>query len=142
MDQGLGTGGKPGGTVQLRELVLEHEAELAYDFRERFGLSIDAIGDTVTWREALLLTTVLLRDPSSWVQAKKAGWKFPVSREWIVGAHTYDLLARVNSKQKPKPYPNPFPDKDRTRMGRTSKSRDEVRIILDRMNPKEAPNGN
>jgi len=71
------------------------------------------------------------------LQAAVAKWKYPVSREWMVAAHAYDLLARVNSKQKPKAYPNPFPSKDETRIGRTTKTRSEVRKVLDWMNPKE-----
>jgi len=79
----------------------------------------------------------LLRDPSSWTQAAKNRWTYPVSREWIVGAHTYDLLARVNSKNKPKAYPNPFPDKETVRVGKTNLSNEEVKKILARMNPQE-----
>lgn len=83
----------------------------------------------------------MLREPTSWTQAVRAGWKFPVTREWIVGAHTYDLHARVNSKQKPKPYPNPFPDREKVKTGNTTKTPTEVRQILDWMNPKETPHG-
>ena len=87
-----------------------------------------------------MLTAVLTRDPSSWVQAAYNGWAFPVSREWIVASHTYDLHAAVNSKKgsKPKPYPNPFPDKSRDRVGKTDKSPAEVRRILAWMNPTES----
>jgi len=95
------------------------------------------VGDKVSFYEACLLTTILLRDPGSHLQAAVAKWKYPVSREWIVAAHAYDLLARVNSKQKPKAYPNPFPNKDETKIGRTTKTRSEVRKVLDWMNPKE-----
>ena len=133
MDSGRITGG----SLKLLELIEEHPAELAFDFRRYFGLSIDDIGRGVSLGESVLLVAVLLREPESWTQAAYSGWRHPVSREWIVGAHTYDLLARVNSKQKPKPYPNPFPDKDRVRTGRTTKTRTVVRQILDWMNPKE-----
>lgn len=133
----MDSGGPAGGIERLLELIEEHPAEFAYDFRHRFGLSFEEIGRSVTWKEAVLLTAVMLRDPASWVQAKMAGWGYPVSREWIAASHTYDLLARVNSKTKPKPYPNPFPDKDTVRTGKTTKTRAEVRKILDWMNPKE-----
>lgn len=135
----LDAGSIGGGSVQLLELIEEHPAELAFDFRSRFGLSIESIGTTVSLRECLLLLNVLLRDPTSWLQAARNGWEYPVSREWIVGSHTYDLLAAVNSGKgkKPKPYPNPFPNKNVTRLGNTEKSVDEVRAILDWMNPKE-----
>ena len=80
-----------------------------------------------------------MRDPSSWTQAASAGWQYPVSRDWMVAAHTYDLMAVVNSGKgkKPKPYPHPWPDKEQTRVGRTDLPFSEVRAVLDRMNPKE-----
>lgn len=128
-----------GGSLQLLELIEEHPAELAYEMRARFGLSINDIGFSLTFRECLLLVNVLLRDPSSWLQAARHGWEYPVTREWIVASHTYDLLAAVNSGKgkKPKPYPTPFPNRNVTRVGKTDRSVDEVRAILDWMNPKE-----
>lgn len=135
----MDSGRTSGGILKLITLVDEHPAELAYDLRARFGLSLDDLGDTVTWRESVLLVSVLLRDPASWLQAAYSGWDYPVSREWIVATHTYDLLAMANSSKgkKPKPYPNPFPNKNTTRTGKTTKTFDEVRAILDWMNPKE-----
>lgn len=62
-------------------------------------------------------------------------WKYPVSREWIVAAHTFDLQAQVNSKKKPKSYPAPWPDTNTTKIGSGKKS-DKVRETLARMNPK------
>lgn len=141
MDEGLDAGCEPGGIARLLEVIEGHPAEFAYDFRRFFGVSFEAIGDGISWAESVFLVAVMLRDPNSWTQAVRAGWKYPVSREWIVGAHTYDLHARVNSKTKPKPYPNPFPDKDKMRVGKTTKTFTEVRTILEWMNPKETPNG-
>lgn len=128
-----------GGILKLLELIEEHPGELAYDFRSRFGLSIEAIGDTVTFGEAVLLVSVMLRDPSSWTQAAWSGWKYPVSREWIVASHSYDLQSAVNSGKgrKPKPYPNPFPSTDGKRSGRTNLPPAEVKKLLARMNPEE-----
>ena len=133
-------GCRRGGSVKLRELIEEHPAEVAYDFRSRFGLSSLEIGGTVTLLEAAFLVSVLLRDPGSWLQAAKAGWEYPVTREWIVGAHTYDLLAAVNSGKgkKPKPYPNPFPNADQTRRGKTDLPADQAKSVLRKLNPKES----
>jgi len=135
----LDSGCACGGILKLRELIEEHPAELAYDLRSKCGVSIDDVGRSVSYREATLLLAVILRDPESWTQAVKAGWKYPVSREWIVTSHTYDLLAMANSGKgkKPKPYPNPFPDKNTVRTGKTQRPPQEVRKILDWMNPKE-----
>jgi hypothetical protein len=128
-----------GGICKVLELIEDYPDTLAYDFRSRFNLSIDAIGHTVSWREAILLISVLIRDPSSWLQASWSGWTYPVSREWIVTSHLWDLLANVNSGKgrKPKPYPNPFPSKDAKRSGRTNLPPAEVKKLLARMNPEE-----
>lgn len=136
----MDSGCRRGGSIKLRELIEEHPAELAYDFRHRFNISIDDIGEGVSLREAVLLTAALMRDPSALLTAAESGWKYPVSREWIVAAHTFDLLASINSGKgkKPKPYPNPFPDKETKRVGRTDRSFADVRRILDWMNPKES----
>jgi len=102
-------------------------------------LGIDSIGNGTSWRESALLVAVLLRDPSSWSTAVYNQWSYPVSREWIVATHTYDLHATVNAGKgrKPKPYPNPFPNKDVTRTGKTDKSPEEVKRLLATLNPKE-----
>lgn len=128
-----------GGSLKLRELIEEHPAELAYDFRSKFNLSIEDIGGDISLKEAAMLVGMLLRDTNSWLQAAKNGWQFPVSREWLVAAHTFDLLAMANSGKgkKPKPYPTPFPNKNVTKSGKTARSFEEVRRILDWMNPKE-----
>ena len=128
-----------GGILKLRELIEEHPAEFAYDFRSRFGLSYQDIGDKVSYLEAILLVSILLKDTSSWLQSVLSGWDYPVSREWIVAAHSYDLQALAHSGRgkKPKPYPNPFPSKERIRVGKTNLTNAEVRALLAKMNPKE-----
>jgi hypothetical protein len=135
MDAGVARGG----ICKVLELIEDYPAALAYDFRTRFQLSIDDIGRGITWREAVLLISVLIRDPASWLQAAWSGWDYPVSREWIVSSHLWDLLASVNSGKgrKPKPYPNPFPSKDQSRSGKTDLPPDEVIKLLARMNPEE-----
>lgn len=96
------------------------------------------IGDSVTWLEAILLTHVILRDTNSWLTARTNDWKYPVSNEWIVAAHTYDLLYAVNSKRKGKPYPAPWPDPSQKKIGSgKAQHSDTVRKLLERMNPKE-----
>lgn len=134
MDSGCTTGG----IFRLRELISEHPTELAYDFRSRFNLSIFAIGGEVSWLEAAYLVSVLMRDPSSWLQAAVNDWKYPVSQEWIVATHTYDLHATVNSKNKPKPYPTPWLAEGTSRIGKKKRQlTSDVLDKLDRMNPKE-----
>lgn len=136
MARRLDTGRTGGGICRLREIVSEYPAEIAYDFRHRFNLSIFDIGDTVSWPEAILLLSVLLQDTSSWTQAAMSDWKYPVSREWIVAAHTFDLLAQINSKKKPKAYPAPWPDTNVKKIGSGKANNNKVREFLERMNPK------
>lgn len=134
----LDEGRSVGGSLKLLELIEEHKPEFAYDFRSRFNVSIDEVGRSVSYLEAIYLTSILRRDPSSWVAAALAGWKYPVSREWMLDRDSYDLLARVNSKQKPKPYPTPWPEQGSKRIG-SDKPQDRAAVLsaLDRMNPKE-----
>jgi hypothetical protein len=131
------TGSGSGGIIRLRELISEHTAEFTYDFRHRFNLSLSDIGTRITWREAAMLTSILLRDPSSWTQAARNEWQYPVSQEWVMARHTYDLIAQANFK-KPKPFPTPWPDPDKQKLGSTKpQSREQVLAKLALMNPKE-----
>lgn len=126
------------GSLKVLELLQDHPRELAYDFRSKFHLSIQDIGGAVSLYEAALLIGMLLQQTDSWLQAALSDWKHPVSREWLVLAHTYDLLAAVNSKNKPKPYPTPWPDENVKRIGGKAKqSNADVLRHLETMNPKE-----
>lgn len=82
---------------------------------------------------------MLMKSTDSWLMATLSEWDYPVTREWTVLAHVYDLLALVNSgKKKPKPYPAPWPDENTKKLGsRKPQLRSDVLRQLDRMNPKE-----
>ncbi len=128
-----------GGILRLLELYKAHPAEFAFDFRSRFQTSFEQIGVTVSWLEAVYLVSVLMRDPSSWLCAARSEWEFPASREFMVLAHTYDLTARINSKQRPKPYPTPWENANKTKIGsKKPQDRNTVLSVLERMNPKES----
>lgn len=134
----MDTGCHSGGSLKVLEFIQDHPAELAYDFRHKFQLSIFDIGGKVSLAEAVLLIATLLTETDSHLTAAVQEWKNPVSREWIVLTHLYDLLAAVNSKNKPKPYPTPWPDKNSSRLGKAKNiSSDEVMRRLGTMNPKE-----
>jgi hypothetical protein len=125
-----------GGILKLRELISEHPRQIAFDFRHKFGLSYLEIGKSITWLEAVLLTAGLMNETDSHLQAAKNDWDYPVSREWIIATQIFDLLARVNSKNKPKPYPTPWPDPNVTKIGaKTIQPRKKILEQLDRMNP-------
>lgn len=99
---------KPGGIIAVVGLIDDHTAAFVYDFRHRFGLGLSDLGNTIPWAEVVYLVSVLLRDPSSWLQVSINKWHHPISYEWAQNAATYDLLAQVHSKRKPKPYPRPW----------------------------------
>lgn len=99
---------KSGGILTVLEVIQNHRAAFVYDFRHRFGVGLDDLGESIPWSEVLLILTVLLRDPTSWLHTSVAKWHHPISFEWTVGVATYDLLAQVYSKRKPKPYPRPW----------------------------------
>jgi hypothetical protein len=106
----LDVGREPGGIIKVVELIDDHTPAFAYDFRYRFGLGLDDLGEKVPWHEVVYLVSVLIRDPSSWLQTSINNWHHPVSFEWAALAAQYDLHAQVNSKRKPKPYPRPWKD--------------------------------
>jgi hypothetical protein len=75
-----------------------------------------------------------MKEPSSHLQAAINKWKYPVSQEWVLLTHVFDLLAMANSKKKPKPHPTPWPDPSKTRIG-SAKSKSFVLDALKHMNP-------
>jgi hypothetical protein len=120
-----------GGICWLVELGERLEPELAADFRSIYGISYYDIGITVSYREAILLVGMLLRNPASWIHAKENQWDYPVTPEWILAKHTFDLLARVNSEKPPPEYPAPWIRTKET----TKQSREDVIRRLKLMNP-------
>lgn len=99
-------------------------------------MSVKEIGHSVSYSEAMLLVSMLLRDHSSWLHAAVAGWTNPVSPEFVVLTEVWNLLAAVNSgKKKPKPYPTPWAEANTKRLGKTQVSRDEAIRRLNTMNP-------
>lgn len=91
-------------------MIEEHPAEAARDFRQKFHLSTAAIGDTVTYGEAALLVSTLMRDPTSWLHSRVARWKHPVSWETMTLYDLHDLLLRANISKPAdfRPYPRPW----------------------------------
>lgn len=124
-----------GGILWLFELIEEHRPEFAFDFRTKFNLSIEDLGKTYTYREAFLLTAVLMRDTTSWVQAAVNEWRFPASPEWIMQVQSFDAFVAVNSKN---PKPTPMPWQAPIRSGKPAVSDEKVREILNSMRPEGA----
>lgn len=124
-----------GGILWLLELVEEHNAEIAFDFRTKFNLSIEDLGKTYSYREGFMLAAILMRDTTSWLQAAVNNWKFPASMEWIMLVQQFDAFVAANSKN---PKPTPMPWQAPIRSGKPSVSDDKVRSVLDAMRPEGA----
>lgn len=125
-----------GGIVGLCRIAAEHRTQLAGDLRSHYGVSLWDLGVGLSWVEFYHLVEDLLNDPTSRLFTAMAGNKFPFSREWVLLADIFDVLAASNSKRKPKPYPRAWPEKQ-TRIGGKKKMRrssDEVRAILRPLN--------
>lgn len=109
---------------------------MEYDWRSRFGLGADAIGDEMSSAEAIRLVRILLADPSSMLTAATQGWEYPISRAEVVALDTFDLLLAVNSTRKGRPEPHPLrpwkqDKKLRQRHGDAAgRSLEQVRAIL------------
>ena len=86
----------------------------------------------MSYAEALRLSQLLARDPSTWLCASVSRWEGPRSTEWLVLADLFDLTHAANSdpKKRPKPYPRPYPPEGAIRRGRTKLDRAEVIAIL------------
>lgn len=105
--------GGAGGIRTLLELIEEHPAAFAYDWRTRFGMDLGCLFDgRMTWGEAWALTNALTADPTSRIGAAVNGWRYPMSREALILADLYDLTLTANTDRKKrgriKPYPRPW----------------------------------
>lgn len=76
-----GFGREPGGIRRLIEQIEQHPAPFAYDWRARFGLSIECVGDSMSYFEAALLVQELIFDPSSHVATLLTEQDEPMSLE-------------------------------------------------------------
>ena len=92
-------------------------------------MGVDAIGEAMSWGEALTLTTVLAADPSSHVAAALGGWSHPLSREDMTLRDLYELQHITKAKRKPKPYPRPWDEQPTRTGGGTSLTVEQFRAI-------------
>lgn len=81
------------------------------------------------WGEAVRLTTMLARDPSSRVAGAVMEWEAPRSPEWLLLADLYDAFGVANFKSH-KRYPRPFLDPGERRVGKTALTRAEVIAVM------------
>lgn len=118
--------------IQLLDLLEEHREAFDYDWRTRFGLSADVIGEEMDWREACSLTRALIADGTSRVGAAVAGWRYPWTPEAWILADLWDLIAAVHTdrRRRPKPYPRPTDEMHKKKFGRTALPQHVVRAAL------------
>ena len=135
-------GGDAPGIVALVELADEHPAAFAYDWRARFGVAFELVGEAMSWGEAVHLLSALAPDPSSHVAAAIAGWQHPLSREALVLADLLDLTAAAHSSKKPKPYPRPWTRADRKPARKQVLSQEQIRAVLERIGPERVEEAN
>ncbi len=126
---------RSGEIAALLRLIDDHAAAIEYDFRVRFGFPLrDVFAGDVTWREAWSLVAELRRDPTSHLAAELAGWDYPLSREGLTLADTYDAFVQANTDKKRrsmiKPYPRPFQPVERTKSKRPTVTQETVRRAL------------
>lgn len=109
-------GRAPGGSVALLRFVEEHRAAIRFDFRDRFGISADDIGDTVSFGEAIDLIDELAVEMGTHLQASMDGWQWPASWSEINQAQLTEAYFNVHrdEKKRPQPFvvPMPWPGKD------------------------------
>lgn len=127
--------GRPGGILELLDLIERYPEELTFDWMTRVGIPLTGLTDgRIGWMEGYLLTRALMRDPSSRVQAAAAGWKYPMTRESMILADLYDALVAVNTDKKHKsrivPYARPWPDQNRRKSAPPKASQKAVRAAL------------
>ena len=97
-----------GGIVGLLDLIEEHYAALAYDWRTRFHMGIDEVPERMGWREAIAHARTLRSDPGSMLAAAMEGWEYPFPRELAATIDLFDLqYAKTGAKDR-KPYQRPF----------------------------------
>jgi hypothetical protein len=95
-------------------LIDAHRGAFEYDWRTRFNASLDAIGESMTWGEAIRLTRFLTNDTASAVGAAVAELDRPTSREALILMDLYDVYVHIawlkagGKGQRPKPYPRPW----------------------------------
>lgn len=98
-------GGAPGGIARLLDVIEEHRAALRFDFRDRFGLSLDDAGDGYTFGEALDLVRELVDEQGTRSHAAVRGWAYALSTTNQTLQHLLELYAAVHrdTKKQPKP---------------------------------------
>lgn len=127
--------GDPGGIAGLGRLIREHRGALEYDFRSRFHLGVDQIGEEVGYREAIRLIEHLAADTGTWLCASLNGWSHPITAETIVAADLFDAVRGLLGGKRAMrggPHPiRPWTTRKREHWGDVAgRTREQVQQIL------------
>lgn len=131
--------GDRGGILDLVDLIDQHRSAFAYDWRVRFGLPLDSIGEAIDWREAYDLAKELMLDTTSHANVAVTGMRTPWSPEAWLLADVWDLLSQVYSKRgnhRPHFRPSDGP-KPQSRFGGTTLPQAKVRDLLEKRGPRK-----
>lgn len=121
-----------GGRAGLRRLASEHPDEFLTELH-RLGIRVHEIGTVWSFTEVDALLRVRAREPDSWLFAAVNGWRYPVSREWMMLADLYDLTGKAAAGRRwKKSYPRPWPKDGAKKFGRHRLSASNAREILKR----------
>lgn len=97
-------------------------------------LGLDEVPERMNWGEAYRHVLTFSKDPSSHIAAALTGLTHPVSREWLVLADLWDLMAITGQIKNPPRYERPTPVADERTSAHYgnagSRSPEEVKALL------------
>lgn len=117
-------------------LIATHRSALEYDWRTRFGFGLSRfLSREMSWREAWVLTSEILRDPDSHTAAAIAGWAFVPGSVQRVGTDVFEAYINANRGKNTTPFraQRPWTKASPKAAGRVSDEDREQRARLDRL---------
>lgn len=109
--------GPPGGIFELLDFVEEHWTAIAFDLRDRFKISIEAVtSGELLFGESIALVEGLMAEQGTRTHAAVAGWAWPMTRaEHFAQMQLAAFLNVHRDRDKhpaPMSFPVPWPDPD------------------------------
>lgn len=92
--------GAPGGILGLLDFIEEHRTALTWDFRRYLNLSLDEIGETVSWGEVRALIVELTKETGSHLVAEMSGLARALSWGDLAGVLLSEAYLNVHRDPK------------------------------------------
>lgn len=130
----MGTVRRFGKSSELSRLATEHYDEFVYEMH-REGIRLHEIGSVWSIAEVFAIVALNMRSPESWLHVAEQGWRYPVSREWMLEADRHDQYGRSQMGKKWRDkynYPRPWPKQGSKTAGKHTLSPKDARAVLDR----------